>query len=173
MQPWPRISVLRDTERSRFSLVGDISPKMKILEPSAGRGAIIKAIHRTYPETMVDCYELMPENREILAKLPNVRILGEDFTKAEAGSFDKIIANPPFSGNQDIRHIGRMFDSLTHGGTLAAITSKHWTFANEKECRNFRDWVKNMNGRVFEIEEGAFKGSGTGIGTMALVITKQ
>ncbi len=155
------------------SLVGDISPKMKILEPSAGRGAIIKAIRRTHPDMIVDCYELMPENREILAKLPNVRILGEDFTKAEAGSFDKIIANPPFSGNQDIRHIGRMFDSLTHGGTLAAITSKHWTFANEKECRNFRDWVKNMNGRVFEIEEGAFKGSGTGIGTMALVITKQ
>mgnify|MGYP004573164831 CR=1 FL=1 len=155
------------------SLVGDISPKMKILEPSAGRGAIIKAIRRTHPDTIVDCYELMPENREILAKLPNVRLLGEDFTKAEAGSFDVIIANPPFSGNQDIRHIGKMFESLVQGGTLAAITSKHWTFADEKECRDFRDWVKNMNGRVFEIEEGAFNRSGTGVGTMALVITKQ
>lgn len=155
------------------SLAGDISPAMKILEPSAGRGAIIKAIHRICPDIMIDCYELMPENREILARLPNVTILGEDFTKVEAGSFDAIIANPPFSGNQDIRHIRKMFDSLAPGGTLAAITSRHWTFADEKECGDFRGWVKSMNGRVFEIEEGAFKKSGTGIGTMALVITKQ
>lgn len=65
------------------------------------------------------------------------------------------------------------YDCLNPGGTLAAITSKHWTFAGEKVCHNFRDWVKDTKGQVFEIEEGTFKESGTGIGTIALVITKQ
>lgn len=154
------------------SLAGDISPEMSILEPSAGRGSIIKAIHRVCGNVTVDCYELMPENREILANLPDVRIIGEDFEAEEVGSYDLIIANPPFSNNQDIKHVSKMYECLKPGGTLVAITSPHWTLATEQVCKDFRDWVKNMNGQVFGIEEGAFKDSGTGIRTMALVITK-
>ncbi len=163
----------KETADWLVSLVGSILPEMKILEPSAGRGSIIKAIHRVCHNVTVDCYELMPENREVLVKLPNIRIIGEDFVTAVVGPYDLIIANPPFSGNQDIRHVSKMYDCLNPGGTLAAITSKHWTFAEEKVCHNFRDWVKYTKGRVIEIEEGTFKESGTGIGTIALVITKQ
>ena len=78
-------------------LAGGIHEDDTVLEPSAGRGALIKAIHRACPSVMVECYELMPENREFLHSLGNVILLGEDFAKDSVGSYSKIIANPPFA----------------------------------------------------------------------------
>lgn len=49
-------------------LAGGVHEDEKVLEPSAGTGAIIDAIHRSCPDIIVDCYELMPENKEILSK---------------------------------------------------------------------------------------------------------
>ena len=118
-------------------LAGGIHEDDTVLEPSAGRGALIKAIHRACPSVMVECYELMPENREFLHSLGNVILLGEDFAKDSVGSYSKIIANPPFANNQDIDHVRLMYDRLEEGGTLAVITSPHWKFASEKKCDVF------------------------------------
>lgn len=93
-------------------LAGGVHEDEKVLEPSAGTGSIIDAIHRSCPDVIVDCYELMPENKEILAKKDNIRILGDDFTKCDVAQYDKIIANPPFSKNQDIRHVRRMYECV-------------------------------------------------------------
>lgn len=132
-------------------LAGGIHENDTVLEPSAGRGALIKAIHRACPSVTVECYELMPENREFLHSLDNVIILDEDFTKDSVGSYTKIIANPPFSNNQDIEHVRIMYKLLEKGGTLAAITSSHWKIASEKKCVDFRNWLEEVHGEVFEI----------------------
>lgn len=153
-------------------LAGGIHEDDTVLEPSAGRGALIKAIHRACPSVMVECYELMPENREFLHSLGNVILLGEDFAKDSIGSYSKIIANPPFVNNQDIDHVRLMYERLEEGGTLAAITSPHWKFASEKKCAAFRQWIDEVHGQVFEIGAGEFKESGTSISTMAVVIKK-
>ena len=156
------------------SLAGDFSPDCKVLEPSAGTGAIIDAIHRVQPDVVVDCYELMPENKEKLSKLDHIRLLGDDFTQAEHPSeYDLIVANPPFSKNQDIRHVMQMYHDLKPGGTVAAITSRHWQQASEKACKDFRAFLEEVSAQVYEIEEGAFKKSGTGVGTIAIVINKR
>lgn len=153
-------------------LAGGVHEDEKVLEPSAGTGSIIDAIHRSCPDVIVDCYELMPENKEILAKKDNIRILGDDFTKCDIAQYDKIIANPPFSKNQDIRHVRRMYECLNPGGVLAAITGPHWEFGSESECKDFRQWLEDNGGKKFEIEEGTFKESGTGTKTIAIVINK-
>lgn len=154
-------------------LAGGINADDTILEPSAGRGALIKAIHRACPSVMVECYELMPENREFLHSLNNVMLLDEDFTKDTVGSYTKIIANPPFSGNQDIEHVRLMYERLEEGGTLAAITGPHWKLGSEKKCEEFRAWLDFIGGKTFEIGAGEFKESGTTIATVAVVIKKQ
>ena len=151
-------------------LAGGVHEDEKILEPSAGTGAIIDAIHRSCPDIIVDCYELMPENKEILSKKDNIRILGDDFTKCDVAQYDKIIANPPFSKNQDIRHVRRMYECLNPGGVLAAITGPHWELGSESECKDFRQWLKDNGGFKYEIEAGAFKESGTGTKTIAGII---
>lgn len=153
-------------------LAGGVHEGEKVLEPSAGTGAIIDAVHRSCPDVIVDCYELMPENKEILAKKDNIRILGDDFTACDVAMYDKIIANPPFSGNQDIRHVKHMYECLNSGGVLAAITGPHWEFGSESECKDFRQWLEDNGGKKYEIEEGTFKESGTGTKTIAIVINK-
>lgn len=153
-------------------LAGGISDHDKVLEPSAGTGSLIKAIHRSCPNVVVDCYELMPENKEILSKLGGIHILGDDFTTGEKIKYTKIIANPPFSKNQDIRHVRLMYDLLECGGTLASITSNHWRFAVGDEEKSFREWLENVKAKVFPIEKESFKESGTNIETNAIVITK-
>ena len=154
-------------------LAGGIHKDDVVLEPSAGRGALVKAIHRSCPEVTVDCFEMMPENKELLSGLGGINLIGDDFTQFyNEKKYTKIIANPPFSGNQDIDHIRIMYDKLESGGTLASITSAHWVFGSEKKCVEFRVWLDNVGGKKYEIEEGAFKESGTGIKTMAVVITK-
>nr|DAT14020.1 MAG TPA: Type I restriction enzyme Methylase [Caudoviricetes sp.] len=154
-------------------LAGGIHEGDTVLEPSAGRGALIKAIHRACPSVIVECYELMPENREFLHTLDNVILLDEDFTKDSVGSYTKIIANPPFSGNQDIEHVRLMYERLEEGGTLAAITGLHWKLGSEKKCEEFRTWLDSVGGKTFEISAGEFKESGTTIATIAVVIQKK
>lgn len=153
-------------------LAGGVHENDTVLEPSAGRGALIKAIHRSCPSVIVECYELMPENREFLHTLDNVILLDEDFTKDSVGHYTKIIANPPFSGNQDIDHVRLMYERLERGGTLAAITSQHWKLSSEKKCALFRKWLEEVHGEIFEIAAGEFKESGTTVSTMAVVIKK-
>ena len=153
-------------------VAGGISPDDTVLEPSAGQGGLVKAIHRAAPDVVVDCYELMPENKEILSRMDNINILGDDFTTECDKTYDKIIANPPFAKNQDVRHVRKMYDHLNPGGTVAAITSAHWEIASECECVDFRNWLSDLQAQIYDISEGEFKSSGTGIRTKAVVINK-
>jgi hypothetical protein len=152
-------------------LAGGIHENDTVLEPSAGRGAIIRAIHRLC-NVRVDCYELMPENREILSTMNNISIRGGDFINECNESYSKIIANPPFCNNQDIEHVQAMYKYLSPGGTLVAITSPHWQLGNEKKCTNFRAWLEQVEGEICDIQEGVFKESGTSIGTKVIIIKK-
>lgn len=63
--------------------LAELQSEHTVLEPSAGQGAIVKAIHRVFPELVIDCYELMDLNRSFLEKLPNTCIIGSDFITEE------------------------------------------------------------------------------------------
>jgi len=115
-----------------------------ILEPSAGRGAIISAVHSINPNLQVDAIELMDENHEYLNTIKNVNLIGRDFLEMPIEKkYDVIIANPPFSKNQDIKHIEKMWSLLKDGGTLVTIVSTHYMIAKGKVENKFREWVEN------------------------------
>ena len=144
-----------------------------ILEPSAGRGSIIRAIHRVCPNTVVDCFELMPENRDFLLCMNGINLIGFDFlTEPCNRKYDAIIANPPFSGNQDMMHVMRMYDCLSNDGILLAITSRGYTFRNDKKAIEFREWLASVDAKQYRIEKGRFKDSGTAIEANLLKIRK-
>ncbi len=153
--------------------LSDVKPEYAVLEPSAGTGAIIKAIHKTCPEVVVDAFELMPENRQTLEKMINVSLVDEDFTQGVPRLYDRIFANPPFAKNQDIRHTRMMYDALDpNGGEMCVITSRHWVNAPETECEQFRNWLHEVNAETHEIPSGVFDESGTSVATMAIVIKR-
>jgi phospholipid N-methyltransferase len=145
----------------------------RILEPSAGQAAIIEAIHRAIkPFHEVCYYELMELNRSFLAKVPNTCYMGDDFLKHTGEMYDKIIANPPFSKNQDIAHVREMYKVLSFGGRLVSITSSHWEHSSNKKETVFREWLNEVGADIYDIEPGAFKESGTTVGGKIIVINK-
>lgn len=162
-----------DEVADRLVELACIEPGHIVLEPSAGQGAIIKAIHRAHPDTEVDCYELMDLNRTFLEKLENVTIIGKDFIKEEKTIiYDRIIANPPFSKNQDIEHVTEMYERLEDGGRLVSIMSNHWRFASGKKEEAFKRFIEESGANVYDIEPGAFKESGTAISACIVVIDR-
>lgn len=144
----------------------------KILEPSAGQGAIVQAINRFCEPDTIFCYELMPLNQSFLNKICNVKMLGDDFLKCNE-QFDRIIANPPFAKNQDIDHIYKMYDCLNTGGRIVTMCSKHYQFSGNKKEKQFREWLDKLGAITHEVPEGAFKESGTNIATVILIINKR
>lgn len=148
--------------------LADIQPNDVILEPSAGQGAIIEAIRKLWPFNKIVCVELMPQNSLILAKKEIVHY-NQDFLTSECTiQFDKVIANPPFSKNQDIDHIYKMAEVCK--GRIVTISSTHWELSQNKKETEFREWLKGMEAQIHYIEPGRFKESGTMVGAAVIVI---
>ncbi|MGV8136465.1 MAG: N-6 DNA methylase [Mangrovibacterium sp.] len=163
-----------DALADRLVELAEIEPEHSVLEPSAGQGSLINAIHRVYPDMFVDCYELMYLNRSFLEKLPYTNILGSDFIKEEKEIiYDRIIANPPFSKNQDIQHVAEMYSRLADGGRVVSIMSNHWRHASGKKEEAFKKFTEDLGADVYDIEEGAFRESGTNISACIVVIDKK
>lgn len=152
----------------------DIKATDIILEPSAGQGAIIKAIHKVIPNHPVMWCETMSINQTFLFKLQDKEtFLKPNFLHTtHYNFFDKIIANPPFSKNQDIDHICQMYLSLKPGGRIVTIASNHWKYGQEKKCQQFREWLEEIEADISDIEAGQFSESGTNIATCLLIIDK-
>ena len=162
-----------------------------VLEPSAGQGALIEAIYRAFPRTMtgpndkpcvtVDYYEIMPVNIKILsdkgAANTNWRSrtsnMGEDFLANNSNfTYDRVIANPPFSLNQDIKHIYKMFDMVKPGGRLVTLASQHWANSQNSKEKMFVKWLEYQNAAIIKLSGGEFKESGTNIAACIIIIDK-
>lgn len=150
----------------------DLKNHDTILEPSAGQGAIIEHINKQC-SAVPDCFELMEVNKIILNETDlKFELIGDDFLKSDNKGYSKIIANPPFSKNQDITHVYKMFDKLNRGGKIVTIMSKHWQNSTNKKETEFRKWLEELEAEVIEINAGEFKESGTSIATVIVLIDK-
>ena len=144
------------------------------LEPSAGQGSIIKAIHRHDPNINVHYCELMDLNLSFLQNYQGpTEFVSKDFlTIDKPDYYSQIIANPPFSKNQDIDHLYKMYECLTEGGRIASIMSNHWRTTSGKKETEFQQFIERLNATVEEIPSGSFKESGTSISACIVVIDK-
>ncbi len=143
----------------------------KWLEPSAGTGAIADIMREISPnDGMV--IELMPRNCNDLMHKGYSPIQHDFLDIAMPNLFDVIVANPPFSKNQDIAHVMRMITMLRPGGRLVSIMSNSWTFGSQKKHVDFRIMLNDIGGEQYAIGSGAFKESGTGVATTIVVIDK-
>ena len=171
-----------DIAQQMVSNLPTLTDELKILEPSAGDGALIKALrlHRNWDKN-VDCFELMDINRKKLAKIDGSLLFAEpDFLKSvELASYphlieqyDIIIANPPFTKNQDIDHILAMYKCLKPGGTIITLASPSWTTGTQKKQVEFKEWLESMDVFPLTLPEKSFAASGTMITPLLLQIKK-
>lgn len=145
-----------------------------VLEPSAGHGAICKEIRKK--ECVLHTVELMPENAQILRD-KGYFVYEGDFLKMDEKklqTFNKIIANPPFTKHQDIDHVRHMYSLLDdkEGGRLVSVVSSSWTASRNVKPTEFREWLLDLDATILDIPKGTFKESGTMVGGHILVIDK-
>lgn len=172
-QFFPTPSALAD----RLVQLAEPRAGMSILEPSAGEGAIVKAIHKAIPNHNVYVCEINPTQILMLTAMDLVIVVGTDFLEMEYlderdDTYDRIIGNPPFSGNQDIEHIMHMYQLLKKGGRLTSLASCHWVESSNKKETEFRAWLKKVGAIIHDVPAGAFKESGTPIATKIIVIDR-
>lgn len=147
-----------------------ITSGMKVLEPSSGKGAIAYACADA--GATVDCYELMEANYVALsgdARLGIVRNM--DFlAQAPEASYDRVVMNPPFAKQADIRHVTHALKFLKPGGKLVSVMSASVGFRENRLTSEFRDLVVARGGNIEALQDGAFKESGTMVRTVIVVI---
>jgi tRNA A58 N-methylase Trm61 len=175
----------------RMASLAEIKPGHRVMEPSAGRGAIIRAIQQECPKLgVVFACEMNPEMASLLADRD-----AEEYERARTGGnyrqvivscgdflqvnekYDRIVMNPPFNGGRDIEHVLHAYDLLSPGGRLVAITSPSWKFNTSKRMRWFREWYSKLQEEGLasvpeELPEGTFKDTGTNIKALLLIALK-
>lgn len=161
-----------DSLADRLVALANIQPYDRILEPSAGQGAIVKSILRAGAEKVYG-FELMPLNQKYLSKIPEFELLGDNFLLGRVDPFDVVIANPPFSKNQDIDHVMKMYESLKPGGRMVSIMSTHWQHSSGRKEAEFKKWIDTLGAEFIQVDAGEFKSSGTMIATVIIKLIKE
>lgn len=147
----------------------NLQPGQRVLEPSAGSGAIADAVKAMGCE--VDCIEHHLTLAGILRDKGH-SVGAVDFIEsgAPAGPYDAVLMNPPFEKGQDIEHVRAAFACVKPGGVLVAIMSAAVEFRSDKRTAAFREFVDLHGGELIRLPDGAFKESGTGVATVMLTL---
>jgi hypothetical protein len=153
----------------RVSDLADIPADAIVLEPSIGQGHLAEAVKQTMPPATIKGYELLPGNIE--------KIGGRfDVTQADFLSitpepiYDRVVMNPPFEKQADIRHVMHAHRFLKPTGRLVSIMSASVTFRDNKLTEDFRAFLAERDGEIEENEPGAFRESGTMVNTVTVSV---
>jgi len=136
--------------------LADLQPDDSVLEPSAGEGAIALEIVKNYKTTACEIHKPFADKlSEKMAGVYNVDFLAWDTLP----HFSKIVANPPFTRQQDIDHVCHMIDLCC--GRVVSVMSASILFRQNRKTLEFRDDIDSLGGIFIELPEGSFKDSGT------------
>lgn len=154
--------------------LAEIKENESILEPSAWLWNIAEIIREKYTDNKWALYSDL-----ILCELDSNKcseLLNKSFVVYEWDflnytpefRFNKIIANPPFSKSQDVKHILHMYKLLSEWWRIVSIASSS---IKTREWKLY-DELKNLNPEFIELPEWSFKESWTLVNTVIVVINK-
>jgi protein-L-isoaspartate O-methyltransferase len=140
-----------------------IEPGQRLLEPSAGMGALLNQCFHLNGDGQTVAVEINQQLADHLrGEYPQMLIHCGDFLECggELGTFDRIVMNPPFTNRGDIKHIEHARCMLNHGGRLVAIC------ANGRQQRaklmpEASEWI--------DLPAGSFKESGTNVNAAVVI----
>ena len=148
--------------------------EIDILEPSAGSGAIIKALTPGLRK-FVTAVELNKDKcKEIDRMNEGVKVIHNDFLAHDFKNqlFDFVIAAPPFKNNDDIHHIIKMYSLLKPNGTIVTLTTPYWTINNEEHHKLFRYFLDGKTHCLEMLPDNTFMEKGRTVPTALLTIYK-
>lgn len=127
---------------------------LKILEPSAGEGALLQALkERMSPDAYASCLMTAVEIDSGRAQSLESQGLADqvfcgDFLSlaSQLCRYDVILMNPPFDRRRDAAHVHQALQLLAPGGILVAITSSGARYGQDARAKALRK----------HLEEGAY-----------------
>ena len=154
--------------------LADIRDGMTVLEPSAGHGALALRAQQAAASVAVDMYELMPANNTALValSLPLSNVAEPcDFLSVEPRPiYDRVVMNPPFGKQADIKHVTHALKFLKPDGLLVSVMAVGVLFRENRLTADFRALIESRSGYIEELPAAAFKESGTMAGTVIAVV---
>lgn len=175
------------------SLLHDIGLRkgMRILEPSAGHGALLTALRKkvaeyakidreeirvTRADLTIDAIEIHPARCEVL------RATQGDFCNVIEGNFldrqpveiyDLILGNPPFHGTHYMDHVKMAYSMLKNGGRMRFILPVTAVIGSTARHAQFHRWLDGCGSYNWsDLPAESFAESGTMINTTILSIWK-
>lgn len=152
--------------------IADIKSTDRVLEPSAGRGAILEYIAENTKH--YHAVEFNRENAECLRASGyrvNLTSFEKYYTTVKNG-FDKIVMNPPFSNKMDIKHTVLAYNLLNAGGRLVSLLSENSIYFDRTITHRFNNFLNTHNSIIREVPHGSFKDSGTNVDVVMVIIEK-
>jgi SAM-dependent methyltransferase len=168
-----------DLARRMVSELGATVAGLRVLEPSAGTGNLIHALHNSATGAdnvrvvAVEVNEALADGLEkrrqltIGANAQNFDIRRADFLSCngDLGKFDAIVMNPPFENGSDIKHIRHAAGMLKPGGRLVAICAN-----GPRQREALMPMAEASGGWWEDLPADTFKSAGTSVNTALLVI---
>lgn len=165
----------------------------RVLEPSAGRGALVRAVLEAYPRAEIVAVEidagrvaeLVQINRELLAAATGdvhafggahpcrVDIVEGDYLEQPPIPCDAAIANPPFDDGVEVEHVAKMLDDARDRIALHLPTrSLHGGTRYERIWSRIGvDWWIRREARL--VTRAKYAGDGGRDETLALLLTRE
>jgi hypothetical protein len=145
----------------------------KVIEPSAGRAALILALRAIRDDLTVDACEIDPENRAILSTL-GVNVVAEDFlTLPDEPVYDGALLNPPFSVPGDkfawASHVEKIRRITKPNAVIVAILPLALMENGYRRIVDLREYFERV-GTIVRNPDGAFFESGTATKTVTVYV---
>ena len=136
----------------RMAMLIPVTAK-SVLEPSAGKGSLIKAVKDRISGSVHYC-EIDEERNKMIKTTLHAHKVGGDFLKMESDrAFDGVIMNPPFNRAED--HFLKAYDHLQEGGKMVCLVSKETLEGKSKKEVLMMDIINKHHGEV-DLIQGAF-----------------
>lgn len=149
----------------------DSSSKITVLDPSAGRGHLMRYLKKTLPLAKVHAVEINPLHMPFLQTAGYETIYQGDFMEYRPETdFDLILMNPPFK--ESLEHIIHAYTMLKPGGTLISIAEGGVAFRKSGRYRAWNEFVGDKYLELLEMPQGIFAKSGTMVRAVMLGLTK-
>ena len=126
-------------EHTDLSFFGASESSTKVLEPSCGEGALIRYLREFGEEEGrhfdIDAYDIDPLN-VIFCEEAGIAVEQADFLSVEPRpEYDMVVMNPPFNGDEYIKHIRHAQQFLKPLGLLLAVVPTTWITSSDKKDR--------------------------------------
>jgi predicted RNA methylase len=156
----------------RLLEIAQIEPGMRVLEPSAGTGNIVRVLidagaHVTAVEIDQNNCLVLQRDQAITG---GIDILHGDFLIYNwPDKFERVVMNPPFAKNVAPAHVLKALTFLKPGGRLVSVMPSSVTFRTDTLNRMVRAAVE-AGGSIEALPEDSFAESGTNVNTVIVTM---